>query len=430
LTRTLSRSNESEKKKKKKKRVRLRNNYYDSTAFASAMNFTNDYASEEGKQSALKEFGKYAVPDLERTHRTNHKGSKGKKIGIVGGSRDYTGAPYFAAMSSARTGADLVHIFSHEKAAAAIKNYSPDLIVHSVLKDTKDIIEKFTKNDVSERDFGEAFEIFLNETRDFVNRMDAVVIGPGLGRDFLTWQMAIAVYKLARENNIPVVFDADALFMIHKYHKGEDFVDEGSYEFRIRQECKKVYDKCKLEEAEPLDGSRTQSREKLSCTVFTPNAREVSYGFDPNDTAAFEKTVTNFITSIDLELKFQQTAPMILAKGVDDIFVSVLAGEKQETSQRTKFENIEGSKKRCGGQGDILTGVLAVFLAWSNAEIDQSSPETCIRSSRLACFCASALTREAARKAYEKNKRSLQSSDILLELREALESLFPSINTY
>jgi ATP-dependent NAD(P)H-hydrate dehydratase len=121
---------------------------------------------------------------------------------------------------------------------------------------------------------------------------------------------------------------------------------------------------------------------------------------------------------------------MILAKGVDDIFVSVLAGEKQETSQRTKFENIEGSKKRCGGQGDILTGVLAVFLAWSNAEIDQSSPETCIRSSRLACFCASALTREAARKAYEKNKRSLQSSDILLELREALESLFPSINTY
>ena len=79
MTRTLSRSNESEKKKKKKKRVRLRNNYYDSTAFASAMNFTNDYASEEGKQSALKEFGKYAVPDLERTHRTNHKGSKGKK---------------------------------------------------------------------------------------------------------------------------------------------------------------------------------------------------------------------------------------------------------------------------------------------------------------------------------------------------------------
>ena len=49
------------------------------------------------------------------------------------------------------------------------------------------------------------------------------------------------------------------------------------------------------------------------------------------------------------------------------------------------------------------------------------------KSSKLACFSASKLTREASRRAYEKQKRSLQSSDILLELPHALEDLFPSV---
>lgn len=70
------------------------------------------------------------------------KGACGK-IGIVGGSADYTGAPFFAAISAVKLvrkeidqlsyilqGADLVHVFCPPEAAGVIKGYSPELMVH------------------------------------------------------------------------------------------------------------------------------------------------------------------------------------------------------------------------------------------------------------------------------------------------------------
>lgn len=40
----------------------------------------------------------------------SHKGQAGR-IGIVGGSKNYTGAPYFAAISALKIGCDLAHVF-------------------------------------------------------------------------------------------------------------------------------------------------------------------------------------------------------------------------------------------------------------------------------------------------------------------------------
>lgn len=59
------------------------------------------------------------------------KGANGI-VGVIGGSFEYTGAPYYAAMASVRAGSDLAHIFCHSQAALAIKSYSPELIVHPV----------------------------------------------------------------------------------------------------------------------------------------------------------------------------------------------------------------------------------------------------------------------------------------------------------
>lgn len=58
----------------------------------------------------------------------SHKGANGK-VGILGGCREYTGAPYFAALSAVRAGADLAHVFCTPGAAGVIKGYSPELIV-------------------------------------------------------------------------------------------------------------------------------------------------------------------------------------------------------------------------------------------------------------------------------------------------------------
>ena len=49
-----------------------------------------------------------------------HKG-QGGRVGVLGGSGDYTGAPFFAAMAALRCGADLAYVFCAPSAAAAIK---------------------------------------------------------------------------------------------------------------------------------------------------------------------------------------------------------------------------------------------------------------------------------------------------------------------
>lgn len=69
-----------------------------------------------------------------------HKGQCGR-ICIFGGCIMYTGAPYFAAFSALKTGADLVHVFCEREAGQVIKSYSPELIVHPVL-DTEYVMEE------------------------------------------------------------------------------------------------------------------------------------------------------------------------------------------------------------------------------------------------------------------------------------------------
>jgi ATP-dependent NAD(P)H-hydrate dehydratase len=58
----------------------------------------------------------------------SHKGSSGR-IGVLGGSAQYTGAPFYAAMASLKAGADLAHVFCAQEACLAIKSYSPELMV-------------------------------------------------------------------------------------------------------------------------------------------------------------------------------------------------------------------------------------------------------------------------------------------------------------
>lgn len=56
------------------------------------------------------------------------------RVGVFGGSEDYTGAPYFASMAALRTGADLTYVFTAEEAAPALKGYSPELMVCAWLR--------------------------------------------------------------------------------------------------------------------------------------------------------------------------------------------------------------------------------------------------------------------------------------------------------
>ena len=72
----------------------------------------------------------------------SHKGSSGR-IGVLGGCAQYTGAPYYAAMSSLKTGSDLAFVFCAQEASIPIKCYSPELMVAPVYnaKDFDDCVK-------------------------------------------------------------------------------------------------------------------------------------------------------------------------------------------------------------------------------------------------------------------------------------------------
>jgi ATP-dependent NAD(P)H-hydrate dehydratase len=113
------------------------------------------------------------------------------KVGIVGGSEEYTGAPYYAAVSSLRSGGDLVYVFTpSERALVPIKCYSPEIIVHYVPK---------PKNLIS-----------------WMNALHSIVIGPGLGRsDELNTYLGSILSEVSQNRpSIKLVLDADALFFV------------------------------------------------------------------------------------------------------------------------------------------------------------------------------------------------------------------------
>ena len=125
---------------------------------------------------------------LENRNPKSHKGNNGKLL-IVGGNKDYAGAPAIAGMAAIGAGADLVYVASPEKAAEAIKSTSPDLIVKSL----------------------EGDKLSLNHLDEILNRAenaDAVLIGPGAGIDEDTSKLFnVLVTKIKK----PIVLDADAL---------------------------------------------------------------------------------------------------------------------------------------------------------------------------------------------------------------------------
>lgn len=65
----------------------------------------------------------------------SHKGSSGR-VGVLGGSARYTGAPYYAAMAALKAGSDLAFVFCAQEASLPIKCYSPELMVAPVYSAT------------------------------------------------------------------------------------------------------------------------------------------------------------------------------------------------------------------------------------------------------------------------------------------------------
>ncbi len=113
-------------------------------------------------------------------------------VGLVGGSRDFPGAILMAALAALRSGAGLVTAFVPESLAAAFAARAPEVMWVGWPETPAG---------------GLALEgnHLLQGRRA---RLDALVIGPGLGREAETLAL---VRDIVATSSVPVVLDADAL---------------------------------------------------------------------------------------------------------------------------------------------------------------------------------------------------------------------------
>jgi len=298
----------------------------------------------------LQEMMKSILPPL--TNET-HKGQAGR-IGVVGGCLEYTGAPYFAAMTALKVGCDLSHVFCTSDSGPVIKSYSPELIVHPIL-DKKD---------------------GFNDIAAWMQRLHAMVIGPGLGRDPKILGVTRDIIGRARSMNIPIVLDADGLVLVTEY---PDII--------------KCYKKA----------------------ILTPNMAEFArlYKLLTDNPPSAENIVSNVT-----EAAYLMGNVTIVHKGKRDII---------SDGMRVLACDAEGSPRRCGGQGDLLSGSMGTFAYWSDEAsefpvrhplLDEFSATMC------AAYAACQLTKECNRLAFRKLHRSMTTSDMLEQIPVALSNVF------
>jgi len=148
-----------------------------------------------------------------RPKKNSHKGDNGRLLVIGGGP--YFGAPALSSFAAQRTGVDLVFVITPKKVARAITSYSPLLI--KPVKLAKDLA-MLSPNLIVIESTNE--EIIVPEDIKIVEKLekkvDALLIGPGLGTDAKTNKAVEKITTFFVKNKKPIVVDADAIQVLGK----------------------------------------------------------------------------------------------------------------------------------------------------------------------------------------------------------------------
>ena len=273
-----------------------------------------------------------------------HKGQVGR-ICVVGGCEDYTGAPYFAGISALRLGADLVHVICPPCAAIPIKCYSPDLMVLPILCPEK-----------------------AHQFHQCIEKLHCVVFGPGLGRDSKTIDIVSEWIEIAKDKKIPIVIDADGLFIITQQPSLiKDYHD----------------------------------------AILTPNVVE----FERLYFALENETPHRPFTDFDIMTVSDKLGCSIVCKGEVDTICT--AGNILKCSTK-------GSNRRVGGQGDILSGALGLFAHWARSSHELTSD---IPYQNVAGFAACSVVKTANYLTYNEKGRSMITSDMISNLHRSISSV-------
>jgi len=218
-----------------------------------------------------------------------HKGMGGRVL-VIGGSELYSGAPALSALASLKSGADLAFVAAPESVAYVISSYSPNLIVKKLPGVNLNVKA-------------------LNELKAFINRVDAIVMGPGLGLADETKEAVIELIHEITKANKPMVLDADALKILAEHGR----VD--------------------------LKGS----------TILTPHIKEALMLLKSHRNVCSLNDRINIATEIS---KIYNA--VVLLKGPVDLIVY---------NDFLKLNRTGNQGMSVGGTGDTLTGIAATLLA-------------------------------------------------------------------
>ena len=381
---------------------------------------TPSIASTSMTEDVLRYFARKVIPKL--SHAT-YKGNAGKKIAVVGGSSAYAGAAHYAARASARAGSDLVYVLTSHFAKDVVKGYCCDHIVIGAFDESEFCGGRDGASANANANASSSASSNASITQ-WLARVDGVCVGPGLGNNRIVldhWRASASALG-RRRGRVPTVYDADGLRLFWEFDD-----DEAPRDFA----------QSLLEnDLEEFRGGNA----RFSWDVATPNKMELfrlvsasvratgerALNASDEDVERMRARCTN-VKDLDLNDEWvreelvrkalRRYAPVhFLLKGEVDWLLMNDGAEDDDDEPAFVPIAYQGAPKRCGGQGDILAGILVTFLAWARASCDedpQTSREETRRRFTSAVAASCFVTKSSAARAFTAFGRGMQASDML-----------------
>ncbi len=237
--------------------------------------------------------------------KESHKGENGRLL-IVGGG-PYYGAPALSSFAAQRTGVDLIYVATPKKVTRAITSYSPLLIKPIRLaKDVAKLSPTLIVKELNDENHLVSSDLEIIKTLN--SKVDALVIGPGLGSEEDTQIAVEIIIDFFVKNKKPLLIDADAIKVLGNK---PDLI-------------------------------------KNSQMVITPHSSEFK-----------ELTGVKLSNNISERKKIVETwakklGVTILLKGPIDII---------SNGKETKLNDIHNESMTVGGTGDVLAGIVGALLS-------------------------------------------------------------------
>lgn len=214
----------------------------------------------------------------------------------------------------------------------------------------------------------------MEEIEKWLPRLHGLVVGPGLGREDFLLKTAKEVIEKSKARDIPIVIDADGLWLVTQQPSVIQGYQKG---------------------------------------ILTPNFMEF--------TRLYESLHQEPMDSSDHQRNVMQLS------GVMGNLTLVLKGEQDIITDGSKVIScsMEGSGRRCGGQGDLLSGSMGVLAHWAHTASAAGTLKS-VNPSMVAAFGACSLTRQCNSQAFQQHGRSTTTTDMIQEIGSAFKKLFES----